>query len=382
MKIMSFQNPHSWKPFWILQGFFWVWMLGKILASPAHALECKLQDVAQIQGLRENQLIGYGLVVGLPGSGDSRNSPVTSRSMANLLEKFGLNLAQKDFSARNIAAVMVTATLLPFTREGERVDVGIASIGDAKSLMGGTLLMTPLLAGNQKVYAVAQGSVSVGGYYVARGRQEIQKNVTTVGTISNGAIVEKSVESDFLKGNQFTLTLERSDFILANQVVDAIEKKYGAGTAKTVNGRDVALVIPSSFQDKAVAFIAELLALPVSEAETNRVVIDERTGTVVVGGEVKISKVAITHGSLHIAIAGDTQISQPLPLTLGQTVVAQQLALRADEEKGPLVSLPAGATIEELVRSLNLLGTLPRDVVVILQNLKAAGALHAQIVAR
>jgi flagellar P-ring protein precursor FlgI len=350
--------------------------------SIAFSILVTLRDISHVQGLRENPLIGYGLVVGLQGTGDSRNSLITSRSVANMLEKFGLNFNQKDLSARNVAAVMITSTLNAFVREGDRIDVQISSLGDAKSLQGGTLLMAPLFAGNQKSYATAQGPVSVGGYYVGAGNQSIQKNVTTAGVIPNGGIVDKSVDSEFLINNHFKLTLNETDFVLASAIIETLEKKYGAGIAKTSNGTEIEINIPETYAQKPVAFIAQALMLSVDHQAVARVVIDERTGTVVVGGDVKISKVAVTHGGLHIAIAGDTHISQPLPLTNGQTVVAEDLSIRADEAKASLVVMPESTTIEELVRALNSIGTLPRDVIVILENLKATGALHAQIIAR
>ena len=242
--------------------------------------------------------------------------------------------------------------------------------------------MTTLYAGNHLVYATAQGPVAVGGYYVGQGSQQIQKNVTTGGVIANGGVVEKAVDSEFIKDNKFALNLERTDFAMADQVVKKIEGKYGNGTAQTANGTDVIIAVPGEFQTKPAAFIAEILDLTVPTDNDARVVIDERTGTVVIGGDVRISKVAVSHGSLHIAIAGDTKISQPLPHTLGQTVVAEQLSLRADERKGNLVVMPEGTSIEELVRALNALGTLPRDIIVILTNLKAVGALHGSIITR
>jgi len=350
--------------------------------TAAGAVDALLRDVSRIQGLRENQLIGYGLVVGLQGTGDSRNSAVTSRSLANMLEKFGMDLSQRDFTTKNTAAVMVTATLAPFVQSGDRIDVAIASLGDAKSLQGGTLLMTPLRTGNEQVYAVAQGPITVGGYYVGQSGQSIQKNVTTAGYLSNGAIVEKSVTAEFLQNNRFALKLERTDFVLASRVVKSLNDKFGAGTAKTVNGTDIEMLIPDLYRDRPAAFIAEAQSLSIPQDTEANIVIDERTGTVVVGGDVRISKVAISHGSLHIAIAGQTRVSQPLPFTLGHTVTSEDLSVRADEAKGNLMVMPEGTSIEALVRALNTIGTMPRDVIVILQNMKAAGALHGRLITR
>lgn len=359
-----------------------LWLILKLAAIPANAVQVTLGDVTQIQGLRENQIIGYGLVVGLQGTGDSRQSLLTAKSMANMLEKFGLNLSSRDFYIRNCAAVMVTATMLPFTREGNKIDVNVASIGDAKSLQGGTLLMTPLLAGNQKVYAQAQGPISVGGYYVATRKQSIRKNITTAGVIPNGGIIEKTVDCEFLKDNRFNLVLERTDFILADQIVRLLVGKFGLGVARTRNGTDIEIVIPQTHQPNPVSFIAEAMVLPVQHNDKARIVIDERTGTIVVGGEIRIAKVAVSHGGLHIAISGDVKISQPMPFSLGHTVVAEDLAIRVDEAQGEMVIMPEGTTIEELVRALNALGTLPRDIIVIVENLKAIGALHAQVITR
>lgn len=356
--------------------------IGLMLTSPAYAVDVRLRDCSHIQGLRENALLGYGLVVGLQGTGDSRNSQVTLKAMANMLEKFGMDLTQRDFVSRNTAAVMVTANLMPFVRPGDKLDVSISSLGDARSLQGGTLLMTALYAGNHLVYVTAQGPVAVGGYHAGQSSQQIQKNVTTGGIIANGGIVEKAVDCEFFKDNKIILTLERTDFVLAGQVVKKLEAKYGTGVAQSANGTEVVLALPTEFQTKPAAFMAEVLDVPVPMENDARVVIDERTGTVVIGGDVRISKVAVSHGSLHIAIAGDTKISQPLPHTLGQTVVAEELSVRADEAKSKLVVMPEGANIEELVRALNALGTLPRDIIVILTNLKAVGALHGSIITR
>ncbi len=357
----------------------WIMAVGIINAM---GVEVRLRDCSHIQGLRENALVGYGLVVGLQGTGDSRNSLITLKSMANLMEKLGMDLNQKDFVSKNTAAVMVTATLMPFVAPGDKIDVSVSSLGDAKSLQGGTLLLTSLSAGNHQVYVMAQGPVSVGGYYVGQSRQSIQKNVTTGGIISNGGIVEKSVTSEFLKDNKITLTLERTDFVMATQIIKTLETKFGTDSASTVNGTDIVLAIPQAYQKKPTAFLAEVLNISVTQQNDARVVIDERTGTVVIGGDVRISKVAISHGSLHIAIAGETTVSQPLPFTMGQTVVSEQLSIRADERKGNLVVMPEGTSIEELVRALNALGTLPRDIIVILSDLKAVGALHGTIVTR
>lgn len=363
----------------LLAGWLGVLALWPLAAG---AVEVSLRDISRIQGLRENQLIGYGLVVGLQGTGDSRNSVVTSRSLANMLEKFGLNLSQQDFTTRNAAAVMVTATLMPFMQPGGRIDVEISSLGDAKSLQGGTLLLTTLYAGNQQALATAQGQVSVGGYYAGQSRQQIMKNVTTAGRIPDGGIVERQVTAEYLKDNKFTLTLEKTDFILANRTVERLNSQFGANTAATSNGTDIEIALPAKYQNQPAAFVAEVQGLKVESENAARIVLDERTGTVVIGGDVRISRVAISHGGLHIAIAGETKISQPQPYSDGHTVVAQDLAIRADERINALVALPEGTSIEELVRVLNKIGTLPRDMIVILENLKAAGALHGTIAVR
>jgi flagellar P-ring protein precursor FlgI len=239
-----------------------------------------------------------------------------------------------------------------------------------------------LFAGNQEVYATAQGPVSVGGYYVQSGNQQIKKNITTSGVISGGAIVERGVGGELVKENKITLSLDQQDFGLAQQVKKSLDNLFGQGTAQTPNSAEIVLTLPEKYGDDPVAFVAEALAATVTSPDNARVVVDERTGTVVVGGEVKISKVAVSHGGLHIAIAGETKVFQPAPFSLGQSVVAEQLSLRADERAKEMVALPEGTTIEELVRALNALGTLPRDTIVILENIRAAGALHARIISR
>jgi len=370
-----------------------MWLAGSASAT-------RLKDISSVQGVRDNQLIGYGLVVGLQNSGDkSYKSPFTIQTLLAMLERlgttvdvrqivdsrFGVSDVRKlrDVRVENVAAVMVTADLPAFARQGSRVDVVVSSLGDARSLQGGTLLLTPLKAANGEVYAVAQGTVSVGGGYTGRSRRlRYTKNHPTVARLSNGAIVEKEVGFDFSKLNQLNFDLFQPDFTTSQRVVTAINESMGLDIAKAIDSGTIQVTIPENYRDKKVEFVAAIEAIEVNPDVTARVVLDERTGTIVVGEQVRIDRVAISHGNLTIKISGKTTVSQPLPLSAGQTVVVPSSLLNVEEVGGKsdhLMVLEPGVNIGEMVKALNAMGVKSRDLIAIFQTLKAAGALNAKL---
>jgi flagellar P-ring protein precursor FlgI len=338
----------------------------------------RIKDIARIEGARSNQLFGYGLVVGLDGTGDSQQTLFTTQTIANMLLKMGITVPAARMKVKNVAAVMVTADLPPFLRPGTKVDVLVSSLGDARSLQGGVLLQTPLQAANGQVYAVAQGSVSVGGFTAGGGGNTVSKNFTTVGRIPDGAIVEQAVPATLNGGGAVNILLDNPDFTTAVRVARAVDQKLGSGSATALDAATVQ--IKADGVQNPTALIADVGELTVAEATVAKVVVNERTGTVIIGGPVQISPVAVAHGSLSVEVSTDFQVSQPEPLTGGgQTAVVPQTQVKAQEEPARLVHLQPGTTLEELVRALNELKVTPRDLVAILQALKQAGALHAEL---
>ena len=338
----------------------------------------KLKDVARIEGARSNQLVGYGLVVGLDGSGDSQQTLFTTQSVSNLLQRFGVSLLDGKPKVKNVAAVMLTADLPPFIRPGTKIDVQVSSLGDAKSLQGGTLLQSPLQAANGKVYAVAQGSVSIGGFTAGSEGNTVTKNHTTVGRIPGGAIVEQGVPSTLSEGGVVSVLLNNPDFATAVRAADAINAELGAGSATALDAATVQ--VKTEGLQNVTGLIAGIGDLTVAQSNVAKVIINERTGTIVIGGTVQLSPVAVSHGSLSVEVSTEFDVSQPSPLSrTGQTAVVPKTTVQATEEGGRLVCLKPGNTLEELVRSLNALKVTPRDIVAILQALKEAGALHAEL---
>lgn len=345
--------------------------------SPAHAV--RLKDIASFSGLRNNELVGYGLVVGLSGTGDGTNSEFTIRSLANMLEKMGVSVTASSLKPKNTAAVMVTAKMSSTARPGATIDVTISSMGDAKSLLGGVLLMTPLRGLDGRVYAVAQGPMTLGGYSAEGQAATAQKNITTVGRIPNGATVEREVPFQFNKQEGLTINLAGTpDFGTAMQVVRRINGAVGGSYAKAVDASTIQMNIPAKFQNNLVPLMASLENLDVSPDSKARVVVDEKTGTVVLGGNVRLSKVAVAHGNLQIVVAETPQVSQPGPFSQGQTVVTPQTNVKVKEQNNRLL-LMEGATLQELVDGLNSVGATPRDLISILRTLKTAGSLQADL---
>jgi len=353
-----------------------------LLVQPARAE--RLKDLASIGGVRQNQLIGYGLVVGLDGSGDqTTQTPFTVQSVVSMLQQLGVNLPQgTSLQLKNVAAVMVTASLPPFAQPGQTLDITVSSMGNAKSLRGGTLLMTPLKGADGQVYGMAQGNVLVGGVGVAAGGaggSSLTVNHLSVGKISGGATVERAVASSLGEGNFIKLELNTADFATASRVVEVINDKYGPGIAYALDSRVIRVQSPSS-SDQRVSFIGTLQDMQVNPAEQPaKVIMNARTGSVVMNRAVTLDTCAISHGNLSISVTADPQISQPNPLSGGRTVVApnQQVGIKADSGKVMLVK--GGASLAEVVKALNAIGATPQDLLAILQAMKAAGSLRAEL---
>ncbi|MGA1847553.1 flagellar basal body P-ring protein FlgI [Deferribacter abyssi] len=342
-----------------------------------HAL-VKIKDIARVNGIRDNQLIGYGLVVGLNGTGDKSGTQFTIQSLVNMLDRMGITVDKKKVKVKNVAAVMVTAKLPPFAKAGTRVDVTVSSIGDAKSLEGGTLLMTPLAGPDGKIYAVAQGPLSVGGLNVSAGGGGTVKNHPTVGRIPNGAMVEKeipfSLDQDFI-----TLAFERdsiSDLVKAKNVINHFFK---TNIAMVDSPKTIKVFVPENYRNNFYDFLDKVLHLEIDPEPSSKVVVDERTGTIVMGSDVRISKVAVSHGNLTIKITDTVEISQPEPFSQGKTAVVRQKNTEVKEEDAKLMVIPEGVRISDLVKALNSLGVSPRDLIAILQAIKAAGALQGEL---
>ena len=352
--------------------------LGLLLAGHVHA--ARVKDLTSIAGVRDNQLIGYGLVVGLNGTGDGNNTGFSNQTVSTMLRSMGLTIDAAKIRARNAAVVMVTATLLPFARAGSRVDVLVSSLGDAKSLQGGTLLLTPLRAPNGQIYAVAQGAVSIGGF-AAQGRSgsSVQQNHPTVGQIANGALIEGEVGLQLNGREHIRMLLNTPDFTTSARLVETINVQLGARVAQAIDSGTVEVQVLEPYRANVAAFVATLENLEVTPDQVAKVVLDERTGTVVIGENVRIATVAIAHGNLSIEIREEPQVSQPAPLSQGKTVITPRSDVKVKEEKSQIIVLSQAVTIRDLVRALNGIGATPRDLVAIFQAIKAAGALQAKL---
>ncbi len=345
----------------------------------ADSASTRIKDIAKVQGVRSNQLVGYGLVVGLNGTGDSNKMTPTIQSIGNMMNAFGVGFDTNGLKPKNVAAVIVTATLPPFVREGDNIDITVSSIGDATSIQGGTLVQTPLKAANGNVYAVAQGAVSTGGFVAGRGGGSAQKNFPTVGTTPNGAIVERTVEDDLSElGGKLSLSLNKADFTTASRVAAAINSNYG-GIARATNPGRVDVTIPAYFRNSVVDFVASLEDINVTPDNVAKVVVNERTGTIVMGGNVSVDSIAITQGGLSVKIKKETEVDQPEPFSMGRTVVTQDESAEVEEQTANSIVLPATANINDIVGALNAVGATPRDIISILQAIKASGALHAEL---
>ena len=366
--------------------FLLVWLpLLALLVFAAGAVRAeRIRDLASIQGVRPNQLIGYGLVVGLDGSGDqTTQTPFTTQSLQAMLTQLGITLPQgTSLQLRNVAAVMVTATLPAFAQPGQQVDVTVSSLGNAKSLRGGTLLMTPLKGADGQIYAVAQGNVLVGGAGAAQGGSKVQINHLSAGRVPSGATVERAVATPFLLSDRLRLELNQTDFSTAASVTDAINKNLGDGRsdlALAVDGRVIEVKAPETPNDR-VRFLARLENLEVAQVTPSaRVIINARTGSIVMNRTVTLEAAAVAHGNLSVTISSQPVISQPAPFSQGQTVVGEKADIQIKQDGGALMNVKGGADLAEVVRALNALGANPGDLLAILQALKAAGALRADL---
>jgi len=343
----------------------------------AESAVTRIKDIAKVQGMRNNQLMGYGLVVGLPGTGDSDDTWQMIQSTVSLLKNFGITINAAELDTDNVAAVMVTATLPPFVREGDTIDVTVSSMGDAESIQGGVLLQTPLRAANGDVYAVAQGSISTGGFVAGNGNNSrAQKNFPTAGNIPNGGIVERTLEDDLGRNGQISLSLGNADFTTASRITNAINAAYG-NVAHAANPGRVDINIPGYYRADVVQFIASIEELPVLPDNIAKVVVSERTGTIVMGGNVSVDECAITQGGLSIRIQREEDAVQPSPFSYGTSMVVRNVETDAREEMSSSVVLPATTSVSDVIGALNAVGATPRDCISILQAMKAAGAIHA-----
>ncbi|MBQ7704091.1 MAG: flagellar basal body P-ring protein FlgI [Selenomonadaceae bacterium] len=344
----------------------------------AESAPTRIKDIAKVQGVRNNQLVGYGLVVGLQGTGDSDKITPMISSTASMLRTFGVAVdTDEAIKYKNIAVVMVTATLPPFVREGDNIDIIVSSMGDAKSIQGGTLLQTPLRAGNGEVYAVAQGPVSTGGFIAGNGSgNTAQKNFPTVGTTPNGAIVERTVEDEIGQQGQISLSLAIADFTTATRVAGAINSAYGS-IAHAANPARIDIHIPNYYRSNVVEFVSTIEELSIIPDSVAKVVFNERTGTIVMGGNVTVDECAITQGGLSIRVTRETDISQPAPFSYGRTMRTVTNETDVEEQPSSSIVMPPTTNINDIVGALNAVGATPRDCISILQAMKAAGAIHA-----
>jgi flagellar P-ring protein FlgI len=342
----------------------------------------RIKDITMVQNVRDNQLIGYGLVIGLQGTGDSlRNSPFTEQSLRSMLDRLGINVRGQQLRSRNIAAVMVTATLPPFAGKGSRIDVTVSSLGDSTSLAGGSLVFTPLTGADGKVYGVAQGPLAVSGFSSSGDAENLTQGVPTSGRIPNGALIERQTRGQFDDIEELVLELRNPDFSTAVNVADAIngyaKKKYGRRVAREQDLRTIKLSKPQGLG--SARFIAEIGDLFVAADAPARVIIDERTGTIVIGQDVKISTVAVTHGSLTVRVTEEANVVQPEPLSLGETETEERTTIEARQNGGQL-RIVGGANLDTLVEGLNQMGLKPIGIIAILQAIKSAGALQAELI--
>jgi len=363
-------------------------VLGRVLATVAAlmvgastaAAVSRIKDLANVEGVRENQLIGYGLVVGLAGTGDTiNNSPFTRQSITAMLERLGVNIRGQTLNLKNVAAVMVTANLPAFSTQGTRIDVTVSALGDAKNLQGGTLLVTPLLGADGNVYAVAQGSLAISGFQAEGDAARITRGVPTVGRIANGAIIEREIDFALNRLGQVRLALRNADFTTSKRIAAAINDFLGSPTAEPLDPSTVLVSVPKEFANNVVALLVEIEQLQIEPDLPAKIIVDERSGIIVMGRDVRVSTVAVAQGNLTVTISEAPQVSQPPPLTRGRTVVTPRSRLSVQEDGKKLAVIPDGVSLQQLVDGLNALGIGPRDLISILQAVKAAGAIQANV---
>src|SRR5579883_197247 len=355
-----------------------VWVL-TTMTPPAHAAS-RIKDLANVEGVRQNQLIGYGLVVGLNGTGDTiNNSPFTRQSLTALLELLGFHIRGQSLRTGNVAAVMVTSNLPAFSTQGTRIDVTVSALGDAKSLQGGVLLVTPLLGADGNVYAVAQGSLAISGFQAEGDAARITRGVPTVGRIANGAIIEREIDFALNRLGQVRLALRNADFTTAKRIAAAVNDYLGVPTAQPLDPSTVELTVPQQYKGNVVALLTEIEQLQIEPDEPAKIIIDERSGIIVMGRDVRVSTVAVAQGNLTVTISESPQVSQPNPLSRGQTRTVPRTRVGVQEDGRKLAMVDEGVSLQQLVDGLNALGVGPRDLIAILQAIKAAGAIQADI---
>ena len=349
-----------------------------VFAAPANASAVLVKDVAKVQGVTGNQLVGYGIVTGLNGSGDSTSVVFTSHSIQNVLQSFGLNAASNEVRTRDVAAVIVTATLPPFAHSGDNVDVTVSTLGDSSSLQGGVLVMTELKAANNLVYATAQGPVSIGGFSAGFDATSVSKNHTTAGRVPNGAVIARDMVTPLQSGDGFNYVLTTPDYKTAANLATVLNHHFGGGTAGALDGETVHVTLPVGYHNNPVQFLADASDLAVNQDELAKVVMNERTGTIVFGGDIKLAPCAIAHGSLTVTVTQDNKfVASPFSQTGGGSQTNTRVAIQ--EEKRKLKFISGAATLGQVVTALNTMGVSPRDLIAIVQALRAAGALQAEI---
>ncbi len=368
--------------------FFKKWLLlfiilEMVLVFPAklpQAQAVRIKDLVAIKGIRTNQLIGYGLVVGLNGTGDKSGAEFTIQSLSNMMEHMGVHVNKSQLKVKNVAAVMVTAKMIPFTQIGSRIDILVSSVGDAKSLSGGTLLLTPLLGVDGNVYALAQGAIALGGAGAEGAAGGVTKNHLLAARISGGATLEKEISVALNGKKELTLVLINPDFTTVLRIAKTINKKIGKGVARAVDSGTLQLEIPKGMRLNVAEYIGRIEPLDVIPDTVAKIIVNEKTGTVVIGENVRISTVAVSHGNLSITIKEYEEVSQPAPLSQGETVTVKETEIDIEEEISEVILVPGGSSIGELVRALNAIGVTPRDLISIFQSIKASGALQAELV--
>jgi len=365
----------------------WSALLAAVLAAcvpVAVGATSRIKDLANIEGVRQNQLVGYGLVVGLNGTGDTLNNvPFTKQSLTAMLERLGVNIrgaqAQQQLRTGNVAAVMVTANLPAFATQGTRIDITVSALGDAKSLQGGVLLVTPLLAADGNVYAVGQGSVAIGGFAAEGEAAKVVRGVPTVGRIANGALIEREVEFALNKLSQLRMALRNPDFTTAKRIAAAINDFIGVATAEPLDPSTIGITVPEQYHGNVVSLLTDIEQLQVEPDEPAKIVIDERSGIIVMGRDVRVSMVAVAQGNLTVTITETPQVSQPGPFSRGETKVVPRTRIGVQEDGKKFALVKEGVSLQQLVDGLNALGIGPRDLIAILQAIKAAGAIQADI---
>jgi len=352
---------------------FFLFLVLIVWVPPVAAV--RIKDIAAIKGVRTNQLVGYGLVVGLNGTGDKSGTAFTMQSLGNMIERMGVHVDMAGLKAKNVAAVMITSDMPPFSRTGSRIDIVVSSLGDAKSLSGGTLLLTPLRGVDGNVYALAQGAVVIGG----AGGNGATKNHLLVGRIAGGASVEREVTMNLNQREDLLMSLFNPDFTTVTRIADSINRSMNVPVARALDSGALNIRIPENMKGRVSEFIAGIERLQVNPDQTAKVVVNEKTGTVIIGENVSISTVAVAHGNLTITIRDKQEVSQPNPFSEGATVVTQDRQVQINEEPVQVMVLPQGTTIGELVKALNAIGVTPRDLISIFQSIRTAGALQAEL---